>query len=222
MKTSIIPAFISLAALLSAGLTIIGYYLRPPRRMLIYSCKPLTTILIFLISIIPGSFLTDVYAFAVGIGLLFSLLGDIWEMLSRRHFLKALISFLITHICYALAFLSGTPGYGSLWPAIPFALIGGSILAYLWGALSAGMKAVVGVYVGVIVVMVSLAAGRALAQPTIGTLLAASGALLFLVSDGLLAVNRFRRPFRAAQAVILATYFIGQGLIALSVGFPAG
>jgi uncharacterized membrane protein YhhN len=213
--------FLTLAAFLSAGLTIIGYYLRPPRRMLIYICKPLTTILIFLISIIPGSFLRDVYALAIGIGLLFSLLGDIWEMLSRRHFLKALISFLITHICYALAFLSSTPAGISLWPAIPFALIGASILAYLWGALSAGMKAAVGGYVGVIVVMVTLAAGRALAQPSPGTWIAAIGALLFLASDAALAVNRFRRPFRAAQAVILGTYFIGQGLIALSVGFPA-
>ncbi len=221
MKTSIILPFLTLAALLSAGLTIIGYYLRPPRRTLIYICKPLTTILIFLIAIIPGSFLKDGYPFAIGIGLLFSLLGDIWEMLSRRHFFKALICFLITHICYALAFLGSTPAGVVLWPGIPLTLIGASILTYLWGALSPGMKTAVGVYVGVIVIMVSLAAGRALAHPTIGTLLAAIGALLFLVSDGLLAVNRFRRPFRAAQAVILGTYFIGQGLIALSVGFPA-
>ncbi len=213
--------FLTLAALLTAGLTIIGYYLRPPRRSLIYVCKPLTTILIFLISLIPGTFLENIYAFAIGTGLLFSLLGDIWEMLSRRHFLKALISFLITHICYALAFLSSTPAGLFLWPAIPFALIGASILAYLWGALSAGMKAAVGAYVGVIVVMVTLAAGRALAQPTIGTLLAAAGALLFLASDAVLAVNRFRKPFPSAQAVILATYFLGQALIALSAGFPA-
>jgi len=217
---SLLP-FISLAALVSAGLTILGYYLRPPRRTLIYICKPLTTILIFLISIIPGGFLKEVYAFAVGAGLLFSLLGDIWEMLSRRHFLKALVSFLITHICYALAFLSSTPAGFFWWPVIPLAFIGGSILAYLWAALSAGMKAAVGVYVGVIVIMVALAAGRVLAYQTIGTVFAAAGALLFLISDGVLAVNRFRRPFRAAQAVILGTYFIGQGLIALSVGFPA-
>jgi uncharacterized membrane protein YhhN len=213
--------FLTLAALLTAGLTIIGYYLRPPRRTLIYICKPLTTILIFLIAALPGSILKNGYAFTIGLGLLFSLLGDIWEMLSRRHFLKALVSFLITHICYVLAFLISAPAGVSLWPAIPFALIGASILAYLWGSLSAGMKAAVGAYVGVIVIMVSLAAGRALAFPTTGTLSATAGALLFLVSDGVLAVNRFRRPFRAAQAVILATYFIGQGLIALSAGFPA-
>jgi uncharacterized membrane protein YhhN len=208
---------ISLAVVLFAGLTILGYYLRPPRRKLIYFCKPLATILILIAAALPGTLSADPYALAIGVGLLFSLLGDIWEMLSRRHFLKALISFLITHICYTLAFLTASPKIQFLWPALPLGLIGAIILAYLWPALSAGMKAAVGVYVGVIVVMVTLAAGRALACSSPGTLIAAIGALLFLASDAVLAVNRFRRPFRAAQAVILGTYFTGQLLIALSV-----
>jgi hypothetical protein len=39
----------------------------------------------------------------------------------------------------------------------------------------------------------------------------------YCFSDGVLAINRFMRSFRAAQAVILATYFTEQWLIALSV-----
>ena len=39
-----------------------------------------------------------------------------------------------------------------------------------------------------------------------------------MVSDGALAINRFARPFRGAQAVVLGTYFPAQMLIALSVG----
>jgi uncharacterized membrane protein YhhN len=210
--------FISLLTLLSAGLTILGYYLRPPGRMLIYTCKPLATILILLIGILPGTLLRDPYALAIGIGLLFSLLGDIWQMLSRRHFLKALVSFLITHICYALAFLGAKPAPGSLWPLAPVALIGASILAYLWPGLSAGMQKAVTAYVAVIVGMVALAAAQALANPSPATLLAAAGAFLFLASDAVLAVNRFRRPFRLAQALILGSYFAGQLMISLSVG----
>jgi uncharacterized membrane protein YhhN len=210
--------FITLAALLSAGLTIAGYYLRPPRRILIYVCKPLATILIILIACLPGTILSDPYALAIGIGLLFSLLGDIWQMLSKRHFFKALVSFLITHICYALAFLTGGPAAGFLWPLLPLALVGAVILAYLQPALTARLQRAVSVYVAAIVVMAALAAGRAIAHCSIGTLSAAIGALLFLASDAVLAVNRFRRPFRAAQAVILSTYFTGQLLIALSIG----
>lgn len=211
-------SLITLAVILSAGLTIVGYYLRPPHQSLIYICKPLTTILILITAGLPGTFFTDPYALAIGIGLLFSLAGDIWQMLSRRHFLKALISFLITHIFYALAFLTDPPAYGSLWPVFPLMLIGAGILAYLWPALSIGMKAAVSVYIAVIVVMVALAAGRALADFSVGTLAAAIGALLFLASDAVLAINRFRRPFRLSQAVILSSYFAGQLLIALSVG----
>jgi uncharacterized membrane protein YhhN len=217
---SLLP-FLILAALLSAGLTITGYFLRPPRRAIIYICKPLTTILIFIIACLSGTFHTDSYALAVGIGLLFSLMGDIWEMLSRRYFIKALISFLITHLCYALAFLTDLPKYGVLWSVLPLALIGAVILAYLWSALSTGMKAAVSVYVAVIVIMVALAVGRAFDYFSVGTLLAAIGACLFLVSDAVLAVNRFRRPFRLAQVVILGTYFTGQLLIALSIGLRA-
>ncbi len=51
-----------------------------------------------------------------------------------------------------------------------------------------------------------------------GALLACAGAVLFVVSDSVLAVNRFRRPFAAAQAVVLGTHFSAQYLIALSVG----
>jgi uncharacterized membrane protein YhhN len=209
---------IGLAVLLSAALTITGYYLRTPSRRLIYVCKPLTTILIFITAALPGTFPRDRYALAVGVGLIFSLFGDIWQMLSTRHFLKALICFLITHICYILAFLTLAPACGFSWPVFPLALVGAVILAYLWPALPTVMKGAVSVYVAVIVVMVSLAANRALACFSVGALSAAIGAFLFLVSDAVLAVNRFRRPFRLAQAVILSSYFAGQLLIALSVG----
>ena len=48
-------------------------------------------------------------------------------------------------------------------------------------------------------------------------MLAALGALFFAASDSALALNRFRAPFPAAQAVVLPTYYLGQWLIALSV-----
>jgi uncharacterized membrane protein YhhN len=43
------------------------------------------------------------------------------------------------------------------------------------------------------------------------------GAILFLVSDSVLAINRFAKPFRAAEALLLTTYFAAQTLIALSL-----
>ena len=46
------------------------------------------------------------------------------------------------------------------------------------------------------VVMAALAVGRAVDRLSTGTLSAAIGALLFLTSDVILAVDRFRRPFQ--------------------------
>jgi uncharacterized membrane protein YhhN len=41
---------------------------------------------------------------------------------------------------------------------------------------------------------------------------------LFVVSDGTLAINRFRVRFRAAQFIVMTTYVAAQALIAASVG----
>jgi len=49
-------------------------------------------------------------------------------------------------------------------------------------------------------------------------LLAFLGAVLFVVSDSALAVNRFRGGYDGAQALILSTYFAAQWLMARSVG----
>jgi uncharacterized membrane protein YhhN len=185
----------------------------------VYVFKPLTTILIVAAALLPGTFLADSYARAIGLGLLFSLLGDIWLMLPADRFMHGLSSFLLAHLCYIVAFLGGASAQGFAWVLLLLATIGAIILQILWQALSGPLKGAVGMYVAVIVTMAALAVGHAMAHFSIGTLFAAVGALLFLTSDAVLAINRFRRPFRLAQAAVLSTYFAGQLLIALSTGF---
>ena len=53
--------------------------------------------------------------------------------------------------------------------------------------------------------------------PTLGTFIAAIGAVLFMISDAVLALNKFRKPFISAELIILATYFTAQCLLAVSV-----
>jgi uncharacterized membrane protein YhhN len=218
MELKLFLPVISIAVVLSAVLTIAAYYRQPPRLTLIYIFKPLTTIFILSAALIPGGFPGDPYARAIGIGLLFSLSGDIFLMLPGNRFLFGLISFLLAHLWYIFAFLPGVSGSGFPWPVIPLALVGAAILIYLWPGLSTSLKGAVSLYVAVIVTMTALAAIRAIALASIDALSAAAGALLFMASDATLAIDRFRRPFRPAQAVILGAYFAGQLLIALSVG----
>lgn len=205
-----------LGIVLSASLTIAAHYTQPPRRWLVYIFKPLTTILILLIALWPQTFLREPYAGAIALGLLFSLAGDIWLMLPGNYFLAGLISFLIAHVCYIFAFASQPLPFNALWPFIPLAIFGVIFLRYLWPAL-AEMKWPVMIYLTVIVGMTALAVSGGAAWRTPSALLAAVGALFFMASDAVLAVERFRQPFRWAKAVVLSTYFLGQTLIALSV-----
>ena len=142
-------------------------------------------------------------------------------MLPGNRFLFGLVSFLIAHVCYIFAFFPGAAAGGFPWAAVPLALIGAIILAYLWPALSAGLKAAVCLYVAVIVAMVSLAANRAISRVFLG---------YTFRRDRRLAVYGVRRYFGhrpLPQAVspgtsrILGSLLFGQLMIALSIGLLA-
>ena len=62
----------------------------------------------------------------------------------------------------------------------------------------------------------AIAIGGAVESESASLAIAAAGAVLFLASDSMLAIDRFRLPFKAAQALVLSTYWLGQWLIALS------
>ena len=221
MELKSVLALISLAVLLSAGVTILAYYILPPRPWLIYLFKPFTTILILVAALLPGTLLADPYARLIGLGLFFSLCGDIWLMLPGNRFLYGLFSFLLAHVCYVFAFLTSGPVHSFPWMALPLSIIGAIILWYLWPSLPRSLRSAVGIYLAVIVMMAALAASRAIDRLSTGTISAAIGALLFLASDAMLAIDRFRRPFHLARAAVLGSYFAGQLMIALSVGIMA-
>ncbi len=205
-----------IAAGICAALLLTGEYTRPRRAWLTYVCKPLTTILILAIALLPGTFATDDYARAIALGLLFSLMGDIWLILPQDRFLYGLASFLVAQACYAYAFAAGASAHGFGWVVLALALVGVVILRYLWQGLPRGLRPAVVLYMTAILTMAALAVGQALGRPSAGSVSAAVGALLFMGSDATLAINRFRKPFRLAQAVIWLTYFSAQLLIALS------
>lgn len=72
----------------------------------------------------------------------------------------------------------------------------------------------------VILIMSGLAWERHLQLELPQTLFAACGAILFLISDALLAWNRFRMKFKSAQFLITGTYYVTQCALAMSLGQP--
>src|SRR5512140_1211935 len=91
----------------SGAVAILAHVLQPPRRALILIFKPLTTVLILAVALLPGTFRSSGEARAIVLGLLFSLAGDIWLMQPERYFAQGLAAFLAAHLSYAFAFRSG-------------------------------------------------------------------------------------------------------------------
>src|SRR5205085_6899026 len=132
--------------------------------------------------------------------LLWSLGGDLW-LVFPGGFVPGLVNFLVAHVLYTVAFASDGPAGGTTVLALlPFLAGGLAMLAYLWPHLGEDRIPVL-VYVAVMVAMGWQAAARALAPgvPEPSGTLALEGAIVFMVSDGVLAMDRFARPFTAAD-----------------------
>jgi uncharacterized membrane protein YhhN len=149
-------------------------------------------------------------------GLLASAVGDV-SLVFPNGFLAGLSAFFVAHLFYVAAFAPGiawSGPAGMVGVVLALAVVGE--LAHLWPHV-ARLRVPVVAYVGVLSLMAWCAAARALGPGApAGAELAAIGAASFVVSDGVLAVNRFSRPFRAAQAVVMVTYYGAQLLIAAS------
>ena len=185
-------------------------------RILVYVFKPLMTILLIFISVFADGHQPDIYRIAIIIGLIFSLFGDMFLMFPDTRFLAGLVSFLVAHLAYIFAFTSDI-GFGfSLYLALPLFFTGGLIFNFLSPGLG-NMKIPVLFYVTAIIVMAWQAWERWEVFNDTFTLFAGIGALFFILSDSLIAVNRFKIPFQSARFWILSTYLFAQMLIAFSV-----
>lgn len=196
------------------ALTIRAEYVGP--RPQVYALKPLTTILIFAIALLAPKPHTPAYKYAILAGLVFSLGGDIFLMLPKDRFIAGLVSFLLAQICYIIAFTVGR-GFSFHWMyALPCLAYGVIIYTVLLPHLGS-MKLPVLAYVVVILVMAWQSAERWGSVGGQGTLLAFLGAVLFVISDTVLALDRFRGSFGSARALVLSTYYAAQWLIASSI-----
>jgi uncharacterized membrane protein YhhN len=130
-------------------------------------------------------------------------------------FIAGLISFLIAHLIYIYAFQAGRLFQFKLLPVFPLILYGVVIYGILLPGLN-GMTIPVAFYVLVILAMAWRAWDQWDQVRARWALLAFIGAVLFVISDSILALNRFGEPFGAARALTLSTYYGAQWLIANS------
>ena len=144
---------------------------------------------------------------AVVAGLALGAAGDL--ALARpgdRAFLAGMAAFGLGHLAYALAFWTGAPG--PWWAVAAVLALAASTEVWLLPRVPGPLRLPVRVYAGLIAVM----GVAALCQPWGATLV---GAALFLLSDTLLAWDRFvaRAPVPAVGRAVWLSYWSGQALI---------
>ena len=189
----------------------------------IYLLKPLSTLLVALVCALSFRALGARAGYTAGVlaGLMLSLGGDVALMFPpARAFRAGLLLFLLAHVAYAVTFTLGNGFHAAdLLSGIVLLALAVAIYRYLQPGLG-GMKGPVILYIAVICLMVNRAISAFFGPAfTPGQAwLIAGGAFLFWISDLILAVNRFRRPFRYHR-ISLAFYYGGQLLIALSPSF---
>lgn len=147
------------------------------------------------------------------LALLGSLAGDVFLMLPGL-FIPGLVAFLLAHIAYIVRLRQDAPWLASR-RALALTLgVGALMYTVLWlGGLPAGLRGPVAAYVVVIALMAAQALGRASVRRDQASVLVAVGACFFMLSDTLLALNRFVTPLPMAQLGVLATYYAAQCLM---------
>lgn len=160
------------------------------------------------------------------LALLFSLAGDVFLMFKREDlFVFGLASFLLGHLSYIFSFAgrikdAQVSARQKLLTALPFVAFVAVFLVFLHPYINADPKTrplfvPVAVYASVIGLMGYTALLRRKGVSPQGFQLVFGGALLFIVSDSCIAINKFVEPLAQPGLIIMATYGLAQYLMTI-------
>ena len=214
---------------LSTILEIVGEML--PNKLLVYGCKPLIMILLMGWTVSQRPNWQRNYPVRwLFVGMVFALLGDVFLMIREVDmFGPGLGSFLLMQVCYISAFRqeirAGKQRLSERRIALtllPFVAYAGGFLLYLDAPFhrtpgTQGLWPPVIFYVVCLCSMAIMAALRSNTGPMNHHQRVLLGAVLFVLSDSAIALNKFALPVAGASLVIMATYAAAQYLIVTGV-----
>ncbi len=193
----------ALAVLLSILFTIdLVYMLAKPLLMI--------TLLLYFISASQGY---SNWRFLVMLALVFSWGGDVLLMQDGL-FIAGLASFLVAHLFYISAYYQTGAARGklTLFDVIKFAFFGIVLMWVLYPGLG-DLLVYVLAYAVILLSMGVVAHKRRGATSEISFMLVATGALLFVISDSLIALNKFAFDLPAERFLVMSTYISAQLMI---------
>ncbi len=157
------------------------------------------------------------------IAFVFSLAGDSFLMFVNRgmnYFISGLASFLVAQIGYILLFLrtvkiSGNQPFlkkGLFWLTV-YIIYGGTIYLLLFNRLDFVLKIAVFIYMIALLGMSATALNRFKTVGPASFILVFAGSILFVISDSLIAVDKFLVLLPNDRFLVMATYMPAQYLI---------
>jgi uncharacterized membrane protein YhhN len=149
----------------------------------------------------------------VVMALVFSWAGDVF-LISSDWFIAGLVAFLIAHIFYIIAYQETGAAVGELraLDILKFVVYGVALIWLIYPGLGDLLIPVL-IYALVLLGMGVWAHKRRGATSASSFRLVATGAILFALSDGLIAVNKFAFPVPAERILIMSIYMTAQYLI---------
>lgn len=183
------------------------------KKKLYFILKPLTMLMIIALPLLEIRSEYSPYAYLIVMGLVISLLGDLFLLFPDKYFTNGLYSFFVAHVLYIFAFNQNINEYcfAILIPIVAYIFFVAKILIPKVG----GLKYPVLAYILIVSTMLFSALNMDTQLGAISFI--GVGAILFTISDTVLAFNKFYKKFRIAEPIILSTYFIAQLLFTLSI-----
>ena len=176
--------------------------------------KPLTTILVIAIACLNAAPDLGNFEIAIIVALLFCLAGDVFLLRDSR-FVFGIGAFLIAHLIFIYAFYI-LNGYSlHVLSLVLFGIYGIGYFLFIQKQLNE-LRIPVAIYFLVILVMLWQATGNFIEDNSFINQLLMLAALFFGFSDSVIAFNKFKKNFRAAEGILLATYWTAIYLFAKS------
>ncbi|ETN96533.1 lysoplasmalogenase [Zhouia amylolytica] len=178
-----------------------------------YITKPLLTISLGFYVILNKRLYSHLSNFIL-LALLFSLIGDVFLLMNESYFILGLLAFFVAHIMYISAFFKTKFFNFRRFLTITAILLAfATPMLYLIIPNAGSLLPYIVLYVIVLMVMVKTMYLRKGYVNPLSYKLAISGATLFLISDSLLAINKFVFEIQHINLLVMSTYGIAQFLI---------
>lgn len=185
-----------------------------------FSPKPLILLSLIIFFLKQSKHLNKTTKLFMVFALVFSLIGDVLLMFvenSPAFFLSGLVAFLIAHIMYIIVFLEKRNANKSAIVISVVLLIYAVGMFYILKDGLGDMLIPVILYMLIILTMAITAWLRKNMVPNISYILVFIGALLFVISDSALAINKFYKALPQSHIIIMSTYALAQYCIVMGI-----